>query len=199
MIAVLIVAATVAAIIPFMIAGTPCYEVFLNLSPAVQGNKVLEVYNWQAAFGKPWEWEGVVDAHLGDIVVEWWGEGKFGAKVWAELDKVVVIYNWDRSTGAYDLVGMIVTVGDPPAQEAHNLDVWEASLVPGGGDGTYSTGTFTWLGAVEAQKVVDTLVTWADGSQSAWDDAANPINEDAVKAAITSLGYFTGRADKPNL
>ena len=189
-VAVLIVVATFAVIIPFMIAGTPCYEVFVNLPPAGQENKVVEVYNWQAAYGKPWEWEGVFDAHLGDIVAEWWGEGKFGAKIWVELDKIAVIYNWNKITGEYDLIGMVVTLGDPVQQEAHDLDVWEASLVPGG-DGTYTVGTFTWLGAEEAQKVVDTLTKWVD--------LGNPMNEDKVKAVISGFGYFGDRADKPHI
>jgi len=197
-VAVLIVAATFAVIIPLMIAGTPCYEVFVNLPPAGQQDKVVEVFNWQGAYGKPWELEGVVDAHLGDTVAEWWGEGKFGVKIWVELDKVAVLYNWNKITGAYDLIGMVVTLGDPVQQEAHNMDVWEASLVPNG-DGTYSNGTFTWLGAEEAQKVVDTLTKWVEGSESVWDDAANPVNEDKVKAVISGLDYFKDRADKPHI
>jgi len=188
-VAALLVVATFVAIIPLMTAGTPAYEVFLNLSPATAGDWVVEVFNWQGAYGKPWEYESVTDAHLGDLVPEWWDNGtKFGAKFWAELDKIVVIYHWNKITGEYKLIGMASTVADPPTQDAHNMDVWEASLC-GDGDGSYTAGTFRWLGAKSAQEIVDTLLEWVASGQS--------MNEDAVKAAVTDLAYFKSRMGKP--
>jgi hypothetical protein len=192
-IALLLVVSTFVAAIPMMIAGTPAYEVFINLPPVPAGAQqdwVVEVFNWQAAYGKPWEWEAF-DAHLGDIVSEWWdGNTKYGAKVWVELDKVAVIYNYHKPSGTYNLVGMIVTVGDPTSQEAHDVDVWEHSLVQDG-DGSFSMGTFKWLGAEEAQWVVDYLMAWvADG---------NPMNEDMVKAVTSDVDYFWDRAYKPHI
>ena len=204
-IAVLIVAATFAAIIPFMTAGPDSISVQLNLPPVGQENKVVEVFNWQGAYGKPWDYEAIDDAHLGDLVAEWWGPGAFGVKFWIELDKCVVLYNWDSVTGEYDLIGMLCTLCDPRdanGDEPYHMDVWESSLIPGGGDGSYSIGCFTWLGAEEAQKVVCTLAIWAAGYDSddlAWADGANPPNEDKVKAVISDNDYWKDRADKPHI
>jgi len=177
----LIVLASFVVILPGMIAGTPCYEVFVNtppLPPEIQQNMPLEVFNWQGAYGKPWEWEkpGV---HLGDLIPAWWDNGgKYGAKLWVELDKVLVLYTWDKATGGYDLVGMAITIGNPPKQEGFGFDVWHYSLVPDK-DGSFTAGTFKWLGAQKAKSVVDMLT-----AQVA---AGSAMSEDAVKQVVAQI------------
>ena len=184
-----------------MIAQEESINVFVNLPPEGQQDKVVEVFNWQGAYGEPWKLEGggedhlgdfvsMGDAHLGDLVAEWWGP-KFGVKFWAEMDKCVVLYNWDKNTGEYDLIGILCTLCDPrKCDQPDSMDVWHHSLVPNG-DGSYSVGCFTWLGAKEAEMVVYTLQRWRYGVDSEWPDAANPPNEDKVKAVISNHPYWT--------
>ncbi len=131
---------------------------------------VVEIFNWDA-WGEPW-----TVTHLGVHQPELYGPEDFGIKMWVELDRAEWIYCWDPATGAYQLLGLVLTVGDPPKLEADQFHVWP--------EGSFRAGTFVWLGAIDAQEVAARLAAMAATGVE--------ITEDVVKQVASQVAIDLG-------